>query len=450
MLIDRFSRTHTSSSRKAVEAFETAVAAVAAHRPSAAEALGAALNSDPDLVSGLALKGFAALILGRAELLAPAADAHRLAHSTLIRHGGGTADERLLVNALGVALTGHFRRSADLLEAHLAQSPSDLLLVKLSQSLRFMAGDGSGMLAATSRITPRWTASMPGAGFVLGCHAFALEEAGFFVEAERVGRSALALEPTDAWGLHAVSHVHEMQGRNADGIAQLEASRPMWSGCNNFRFHMAWHLALFHLEVGRTDRALELYDSEVRPEPTDDFRDVANASSLLWRLKLEGVSVGARWNELAEIARRRADEATLVFATLHNLLAAIGAGDRPTAANLVETLERRADGAGDQAEVADRVGVDLARLIAGMDAAHRGDFARLARELPRLGGSNAQRDVFLRTLTALAPPEELAALLDIRRRLKREDRFSARMRSRFAGAERRTERRHRHLAFAAM
>ena len=140
----------------------------------------------------------------------------------------------------------------------------------------------------------------------------------------------------------------------------------------------------------------------------------------------------------------------MVFATLHNLLAVVGAGDRAAAATLVEALERRAGEAGDQAEVADRVGADLGRLIAGMDAAHRGDFARLARELPRLGGSNAQRDVFLRTLTALAPAEELPALLDIRRRLKREDRFAARMRSRFVAAETRPERRHRHLAFAAM
>lgn len=450
MLTDRFSRTHTSSSRKAVEAFETAVAAAAAHRSSAAEALGAALNSDPDLVAGLALKGFAALILGRAELLAPAAEAHRLAHAALARHGGGTADERLLVNALAVALNGQFRISADLLEGHLEHSPRDLLLVKLSQSLRFMAGDGPGMLTATSRIAPRWTADMPGAGFVMGCHAFALEEAGFFVEAERVGRSALALEPTDAWGLHAVSHVHEMQGRTTDGIAQLEASRPMWSGCNNFRFHMAWHLALFQLEVGRTDRALELYDAEVRPEPTDDFRDVANASSLLWRLKLEGVPVGARWDELAAIGRRRAEETTLVFATLHNLLAVVGAGDRASAASMVAALEQRAEAPGDQGEVADRVGADLARLIAGLEGAHRADFARLARELPKLGGSNAQRDVFLRTLTLLAPPDEAPALLDIRRRLKREDRFAARVRSRFAKAERRQARTHRHLQFATM
>src|SRR5215207_6079809 len=51
---------------------------------------------------------------------------------------------------------------------------------------------------------------------------------------------------------------------------------------------MAWHLALFHLETGDHDRVLAIYDTQVRPHPTDDFRDVANAVSLLWRFEQEG------------------------------------------------------------------------------------------------------------------------------------------------------------------
>src|SRR4051794_18968204 len=108
MLIDRFQRQHTTSSRDAVEEFELAVTAVAAHRPSAGESLARALGHDPELVAALALKGFAALILGRAELLAPAGEACRAAEAALRKHGGGTSDERLLVNALSTALSGRF------------------------------------------------------------------------------------------------------------------------------------------------------------------------------------------------------------------------------------------------------------------------------------------------------------------------------------------------------
>jgi tetratricopeptide (TPR) repeat protein len=451
MLVDRYQRRHTTTSRAAVAAFETAVQAVAAHRPSAAEALGQALAHDADLVSGWALKGFAALILGRAELLAPAREAHARAAQALARHGTASDSETVLVRALAVALSNRFKVAADLLEDHLDRHPADLLAVKLSQSLRFMGGDGVGMLAATTRLVPRWSADMDGAGFVLGCHAFALEEVGRYREAEGFGQRALDLEPQDAWGLHAVSHVHEMENRTLDGIECLERTRGVWSGCNNFRFHMAWHLALFHLEEGRADKALALYDAEVRPEPTDDYRDIANAASLLWRLRQEGVEGGHRWGELAEIGRRRARETTVVFATLHNLLSLVGAGDRQGAHAVVEALQARADAkTGDQSEVAAKVGVDLARVIVGVGGVRRTDLARPARELPRLGGSNAQRDVFMRTLVAMAPETAAPALLDMRRRLKREDRFAEALRRRMDRPRRLLERRHRHLSFAAM
>ncbi|MFO1147936.1 MAG: tetratricopeptide repeat protein [Alsobacter sp.] len=451
MLIDRYQRRHTTASHAAVQAFESAVQAVAAHRPSAADALGRALEHDPHLVSGWALKGFAALILGRAELLAPARDAHARASDALGRHGAATESETVLVRALAMALGNRFKVAADLLEDHLDRHPADLLAVKLSQSLRFMGGDGTGMLAATTRLVPRWSPDMAGAGFVLGCHAFALEEVGRYREAEIYGHRALKLEPHDAWGLHAVSHVHEMENRTLDGIECLERTRSVWSGCNNFRFHMAWHLALFHLEEGRADKALALYDSEVRPEPTDDYRDVANAASLLWRLRQEGLEGGYRWNELAEIGRRRARETTVIFATLHNLLSLVGAGDRQGAHAVVEALRARADaGTGDQAEVAASVGLDLARIIVGVGGVRRTDLSRLARELPRLGGSNAQRDVFMRTLMAMAPETAAPVLLEMRRRLKREDRFAERLRRRMDRPSRLQERRHRHLSFAAM
>jgi YHS domain-containing protein len=58
----------------------------------------------------------------------------------------------------------------------------------------------------------------------------------------------------------------------------------------------------------------------------------------------------------------------------------------------------------------------------------------LARRLPRLGGSHAQRDVFLRSLAELAARRRdhagLDAILGLRRRLKREDRFVGRLASR--------------------
>lgn len=427
---DAYGFTHATTDAVALTAFAEAVWAVCAHRPQAGPALERALAADPQMAAAHALRGFASVVLARSECMA-AARGHLALARTALGHRTPTIDEIALVEALALAVEGRLAASADRLEMRLAAAPDVLLLIKLSQALRFMRGDLAGMARLTTATIARVLPSMAGYGFVLGCHAFAQEESGDYARAERIGRAAVEREPHDAWGLHAVAHVYEMTGRPADGIAWLEATRAAWSGCNNFAFHVAWHLALFHLEAGDAERVLALYDAEVRPTPTDDFRDVANAVSLLWRLRQHGVDVGHRWDELAEIARRRRTETTLIFASLHNLLALKGSGDEAAARELAAAIAHHGlVGSDDQAIVAGSVGAGVARVITE-GTAGTVDAPDLAQHLVALGGSFAQRDVFLRTLAAAAAAGGDAgaarAVGEIRRRRRTPDRFDAAM-----------------------
>ena len=438
---DGFGGRHTSESAVAPAAFAAAVRGVLAHRPSVAPALEQALAADPQLVAAHALQGLAAVILARGELLAPARAALAAARAALAARGG-TAFERVLVAVLAEAVEGRLGAAADRLDARLAGAPHDLLAIKLAHALRFMLGDAAGMRAVGTRVLPVWEPERAGYGYVLGCHAFALEECGERRAAETLGRRAVLHQPDDAWALHAVAHVHEMAGSVEPGIAWLEGARPVWSRCNNLSFHLAWHLALFHLERGRHAQVLELYDREVRPQPTDDFRDVANAISLLWRLRQEGVPVGGRWAELAAIARRRRHDTTLVFASLHHLLALVAVGDLVAAQELAGALDTAAStGGGDQAAVAARVGQGLARAILtlGERRPSRLALGRLVENAALLGGSHAQRDVFVRSLALLAAEAgdhaTCARILAQRHRLKRQDRFDWLARARLAAAQ---------------
>jgi tetratricopeptide (TPR) repeat protein len=429
---DRYGLLVSSTDPEAREAFEEAVHAVGAHRLNAGTALARTLSRDPDHVAGLALRGFANLILARQELGPAAAFALTEARAALGTREGGTRDERILVDALALAVSGHFGHAADRLDGGFADRPAVFLPFKLAHALRFMAGDGPGMLSASRRMLQAWSEDNAAAGFLLGCHAFALEESGAYREAEAAGREAVSLQREDAWGLHAVGHVYEMTGNAEAGISWLEASRADWSRCNNFSYHMGWHLGLLHLERGEHARVLALYDADVRPEPTDDFRDVANAVSLLWRLEHCGVDVGRRWDELAEIGRRRAGETTLMFATLHNLLALVAAGDADAAATSLEAIAVRAEGEADQSRVAAEVALPLASLLADLlpgascgAASPRPALEDLLSRLPRLGGSNAQRDVFVLALADHAARRgdelALARIRKARTRLKAED-----------------------------
>jgi hypothetical protein len=185
-----------------------------------------------------------------------------------------------------------------------------------------------------------------------------------------------------------------------------------------------------HLETGDYDAVLAVYDDEIRPTQTDDFRDMANAVSMLWRLEQEGVDAGDRWQGLYEIARRRRTDTTYIFASLHYLLALIAAGDLTSAEELLDALrKRKADGC-DQARVARYIGLHFAEglIRAPGQCAKTGPcLIEMARRLPSLGGSNAQRDVFLRSLMAIAARTQdypsLRAIAALRREFRHEDRF---------------------------
>jgi hypothetical protein len=238
----------------------------------------------------------------------------------------------------------------------------------------------------------------PARGFLLGCHAFTLEETGEFAAAERVGRTGVALAPDDAWGLHAVAHVFDMTGRARAGLDWLTGRESSWVHCNNFRFHVWWHRALMHLDLGEHETVLAQYDAEIRAEKTDDYRDVSNAASLLARLELDGVDVEGRWDELADLAEGRATDGCLAFADLHYMLALCGGARNAAAAGLIARMGA-AGGAADEARrVIARPGLHVAR---GLRAFAEGEYSsawvhlRAGRaDLQSIGGSHAQRDVF--------------------------------------------------------
>ena len=431
MIIDRYSGQHSAATPHAIAAYEVAVANVAAHRPAAAEALAAALAESPAFLGARTLQGFAAVILARSETMLAAREAARDVQA-LAATLPTTPQERAMTEALGHAAQGNLLRAAQRLDLHLIEQPRDFLALKLSHAMRFMSGDLDGMLKTTGLVLNDWSADTPGYGFLLGCHAFGLEEAGDLRQAENYGRAALRHEPSDAWGLHAVSHVFEMDGRTQEGVSWLDQTRPVWTRCNNFAFHMGWHLSLFQLAQGRHDLALDVYDTEVRPASTEDFRDVVNAVSLLWRMRQEQVDVGHRWHELHVIAQRRKADTTLMFTSLHHLLTMIAVGDRIGARRMAQEIALRAASTeGDQARVAAGAGAGVAQalltLLNGGDAGP--DLERLAAKVTDIGGSHAQRDVFYRTLALLAADSgdrvAASALLAQRRRFRHDDRFVA-------------------------
>jgi tetratricopeptide (TPR) repeat protein len=378
-----------------VALWNSVISGVLSHSAQTGPNLQKLLAKHPDFAVGQAIRGFACMLLARAEMTVVAREALIKAEAAL----PGTPREMEFVFALKDWLSGFPTRSAHRLQSLLDMHPRDALAMKLIQAIHFMMGRPLDMRQSVESVLPQWD-DHPAKGYLLGCHAFTLEETGEYARAESQGRMGVDLAPDDAWGLHAVAHVYDMTARAEDGLNFLKGREASWMHCNNFRYHVWWHQALMHLDIKQYDAALSLYDRDIRADKTDDYRDISNAASLLSRLELDGVDVGDRWEELANLSEKRATDGSLAFADLHYLLALCGGERDEAAAKLIARMQRAKSELCETQRIIAHPGL---RMAVGVQAFARGDYAnawlnlRDARsDLQQIGGSHAQRDVFQR------------------------------------------------------
>lgn len=393
-----FSGAELSLDARLMPVWDRVVEGILSHAASTPVDLGKVIAGAPDFALAQAVRGLSCLLLGRAELVATATEAYHAAKAAT-KHKKPTADEQQFVNALWLWLKGHPSAAADCLQEILDRNPRDALAMKLVQSIRFVMGEPHKMRLSVEALRPHWN-DHPALGYLLGCHAFTLEESGDYTGAERAGKQAIELAPKDAWGLHAVAHVYDMTGRAQDGLSWLDGRESSWAHCNNFGFHVWWHRALMYVDLGNYAAALDLYDREIRAEKTDDYRDIANGTSLLMRLELEGIKVGSRWDELALLAENRISDNSLAFADLHYLLALIGGQREEATVGLIANMSNAQPGHFETKEIIRHPGHSAAvGLEAFGDGEYRKAFRHLSgvrRQMQSVGGSHAQRDVFER------------------------------------------------------
>ncbi|MFN4089434.1 MAG: tetratricopeptide repeat protein [Alphaproteobacteria bacterium] len=405
MLTDSRGLVFSAADQTAVDAFDAVVGAYLRFGRDTGPLLKRVAELDPDMAMAHVLRGYFFHLMGNAALLPRARRALDAAEA-------GSADltrrERMHVAALAAWCDGDLARTVQILEETLIEHPRDILALKIAHFIHFYTGEVQNHRDSVARVLYAWDESVPGYGYVLGMRAFGLEEAGEYAEAERLGRRAVAMNPDDAWAGHAVAHVMEMQGRHREGIAWIEAHEPVWEQANNFAFHLWWHRALYHLALEQHDAVLDLYDRRVRAEETDDYLDIANATSLLLRLDMRGVDVGDRWHELADKARARVHDHVFPFIDAHFMMALARTGDRAAAENFVISMRAWADAHREatMSPIVDEIGLTLCEAVY---AYGMGDHAAVVDLLmpvryrvQRVGGSHAQRDVFQQMLVESA------------------------------------------------
>jgi len=311
-----------------------------------------------------------------------------------------TDRERLHVEVVKALSAGKIPYAQDIWDEIVVAYPTDIFALKMLSDFGIFFGPKDRIRDSVARVFPHWKKEMPLYGYLFGLHAFGLEETNFYREAEKQARKGLELVPKDTWATHALAHVLEMEGRQDEGIEFLSKTMDNWKPCESLTCHNFWHWALYYIEKGDYESALNLYDTEMAPRfKSSQTFQLSDGSSLLYRLKFEGVHVGDRWQQLCQYWESHADDHFLAFTDSHMLMSTLGAKNEDLTLKLLDSLRKYVrDGSGPNCEVSREVGLAICEAFVEAD---KGNFDKAVEilkpvryKVDLMGGSRAQRDVY--------------------------------------------------------
>ena len=392
---DRFDLPVTCAAAAAGEDYVAAIDLLLSAWPGAEVLLDRALAADPDFALAHIARGRLLQLRARIpEAKAAAARARSLADRVRAR-------ERQHIETIALSIDGAAGEALALVRAHVAEYPHDALPLSLALGVFGLLGFSGrrdhheAQLALLRELAPHWGNDW----WFLGYLGWAYIETGEVATGTRLVERSLAGNPRNAHAAHQRVHGFFESGDAAGGAGFVEDWLKGYERTGQLHCHLSWHLALFELARGDAERARAIYLDNIRPSVAQaaPMLVLADSASFLWRWRFYGVAapLDEEWAEVAAHARRHFPRASLAFADVHAALAEAATRDADSLQGRIAGLRGLArDGRLPPGQVAPA-------LAAGAAALGRGDNAEAARvleaalvELPRIGGSHAQREVF--------------------------------------------------------
>jgi tetratricopeptide (TPR) repeat protein len=393
---DRYGLPLTTSSHMAAERFVEGLDLLLEQNFGPEEQFTQAIEADPGFA--LAHSALAYMLHLRAQVT----DAKACAQQAQSLAPGLSRREQQQIAAITLFINGQGPRAYALIREHLADYPRDILMIRVAQRLFSLGCSGAGVASFPSPLLAlmQGIASAYGDDWAfLGSYAFAHHETGHVEEARRLAERSLALRPTNAVAAHSVAHVFFETGDATGGGEFLDTWLKSFDPRAPYRVHLSWHQALFELARGHYQRALALYEADIRPAVVANSAPALNDSAaLLWRVYMySGATPPFPPEEVRDLAAPAASRPGPAFRDVHAALAFAVTGDEVYMGHMIDRLRGLAD-TGDV--LAREVTLPLAQ---GIDAFVHGAYSEAVRymeplfteprmdQLARIGGSHAQR-----------------------------------------------------------
>jgi tetratricopeptide (TPR) repeat protein len=400
MLEDRYGLPLSTSSEAARDAYVAGCDGVMAAAAGDKADLRRAVEADPDFA--LAHAALARALLLMADVAGARAEAARARELA----GRGTPRERSHVDALCLAIEGKPVESLAATRAHLAEHPRDAMVAAPATGVFGLIGFSGrqGREPEQVEFLETLRPHLAGDWWFQSVYAFALEEVGRLDEALELIERSMAANPRNAHGAHIKAHVLYEQGEDRVALDYLDSWLPAYPREGLMHCHISWHVAMFALMLGDTERAWQIYRAQVHPGGAwgPALNVATDAPAFLWRAELAGQARNPdAWQQVHGYAQKSFPKAGVAFVDVHRVLAAVAAGDGEAIARIAAELDERArSGRSPAGEV-------VPQLARGFAACGKGDWAGAVAALEpalaatvRIGGSRAQRDLVQNTLIA--------------------------------------------------
>ncbi|MEM5388268.1 tetratricopeptide repeat protein [Paraburkholderia phymatum] len=398
--LDRYDLPLSTTSDHAAERYRTGVDLLLSLWPGAGDALDEAIAADPD---------FALAYAARARLHAisvqPAqARAHIVKALDLVARNG-TERERSHVDVLSLAINGQAARALTAALAHTDRWPRDIVILSMPLgafglfAFSGIADHDQARVDLCERHAKHFDADD---WWFLTYRGWAHGENGDLQLGRTLTQRALQVRRHNVNAAHAVAHVLYESGANDEAQDMITGWLPEYDKTGVLHGHIAWHSALIALERADTGRALAIYNEHVAPAASlgTPINIVSDTSSFLWRVQAYGHAVPAgMWDDAAKYASDYFKEAGFPFADFHMALVAAATGDSKAVEERVAELNRLIDEgklpAGPVVPAICRASLAFAEAKYALAAEI---LEPVARDVVRIGGSGAQREVVEDTL----------------------------------------------------
>jgi hypothetical protein len=413
----------STSSGDAAEAYREGIDLMLSAWPSAAAVLAGSVEADPDFA-------LAHAALARLDALGsrPVEARRRIQRATELAAQNATEREQSHVAVLALTISGKTREALAHALEHADRWPRDVVVLGLPLGafglLAFsgMAEHEQAKVDLCERHAPHFEADD---WWFLTYRGWSLAEHGEFGRGRAMLESACAIRPNNANGVHALVHALFEGGAHGEAETLISGWLPGYDRAGLLHGHLAWHAALSALERGDAAGALAIYLDKVQPSVSRGapINIVTDGASLLWRMDVGGYpGTDPHWHDLAVYARSAFSRPGHAFTDAHLAMIEAALSDDPAISLRCEALEGLI-AAG--THLAGPVVPALCRAVSGF---RTGDFAGCVahlspyvRDIARIGGSGAQREVFedmlLIALMRIGDVERARPLLD--RRLHR-------------------------------